>query len=188
MGIDSDVEMTTLEQEGRALLGQLDDARAEFLAASAAFLAAWYWETVVALVGDQAAVTHQLGPERLARLKAEVRALQAGAHIVVEETLGADAIWWHRKPKDQWYAAAPGQLPNWLTDCLERATARLGDLTRPYGYSEGRGTRYRLNGVTFPDAMVVGVNRYAALKREAEQVRRRLEARKRARRNDSIDS
>jgi hypothetical protein len=163
------------------MLNRLEEAHQRFLSSSAAFLASWYWDTVLALVADHANLTNSLGQEKLARLKGEVRSLQAAARSVVDETLGADAIWWHKKPKDQWYAAAPGQLPEWMTAPLERAADRLGEVMRKYGYVEGSSSHYALGRVTFPDDMVAGVNRYDHLKRETERLNRRLYALKRAR-------
>jgi hypothetical protein len=182
MEAEANAEIQQLENEVHELVGRLEEARQQFLASSAEFLAYWYWETVVALVGDQAAVTMSLGHDQLARMKAEVQSLQAASSTVVDETLGADVIWWHRRPTDQardqladqGYRAAPGQLPQWLTVPLERAAEGLGEVARKYGYSEPSGSRYRLSEATFPEDMVASVNRYTDLKREAEPLQRRL--------------
>jgi hypothetical protein len=178
---DFAAQIALLEHEATELRSRLEDAEQRFLAASAQFLASWYWDAALALVAEHQAVTNQLGPAKLARLQAEIRSLQGVARWLVDETIGADANWWHRHPKQQWYAAAPGTLPDWLIPAFARAAAQLGEVVRKYGYVERGSTRYDLRGVTFPQELVAGINQYDQLKREAEQVKRRLGALKRAR-------
>src|SRR5207247_559620 len=104
---DFAAQIQVLEHEAEAMRARLEEAQHRFLAASAQFLAAWYWDAALALVAEQQAVTNQLGAAKLAHLKAEIRSLQGAARPLVDATVGADANWWHKQPKDQWYAAAP---------------------------------------------------------------------------------
>jgi hypothetical protein len=178
---DVATQIHVLENESAEMQSRLEDARQRFLASSAQFLASWYWDAALSLVAEQQAVTNQLGPPRLARMKGEIRSLQDSARRTIDATVGADLNWWHKQAKDQWYAAASGTLPEWLIPAFEQAAKQLEEVIRKYGYVDGGSARYHLREVTFPQDLVGGINRYDQLKREAEQVKRRIDALKRAR-------
>jgi hypothetical protein len=92
----------------------------------------------------------------------------------VAATLGADAVWWHKHPQEQFYGVAPGELPDCLLGPLDDAAARLAELTAGYGYQQPGRSRQQLREVAFPPALLTGVRQYDQLKREAEQLKRRL--------------
>jgi hypothetical protein len=178
---DVATQIHDLEHEYRALVCHLEEAQHGFLESSAGFLASWYWDAVLALVADQQEVTNALPPSTLARLRAEIHLLQAAASTTVDAIVGADPNWWHKQPKDQWYAAAPGTLPEWLIPRFEQAAEQLGGVTRKYGYAEHGPERYALREAVFPPELVAGINEYGNFKRAAELVKRRLDTLKRER-------
>ncbi len=178
MADSAPVLIPDLEHELQELGCRLEDAKHVFLATSAGFLASWYWQAILKLVAEQQHVTHTLDPHALACLRAEIRTLQTAAHTTVLATVGLDRNWWHKQPKDQWYTAAPGTLPEWLIPRFEQAAAELGVVTRKYGYADDP-RRYALHGVVFPPDLVASINRYGELKHAAEKVKHRLDLLKR---------
>src|SRR2546421_12455563 len=95
---DVEARIAALEDESHEWRSRLEEIREVFLSSSAAFLAAWYRDTARELAADYQEVTNQLGQQRLAIMTAAVRSLEGAARSIIDETLGTDAIWWHREP------------------------------------------------------------------------------------------
>jgi hypothetical protein len=178
---DLEAQMAVLEDEFHELLSRLEEICQEFLSRSAAFLASWYRDTALELMAEHPEVTNQLGQQRSAVMMAAVSSLQGKARSIIDETVGTDAIWWHRQPGAQWYWATRGNLTELLSVPLDQAAGRLEQVLRASGYVGIDSARYRLRQVMFPPGLVAAANTYEGVRREAERLKRRLEALKRAR-------
>ena len=130
-------------------------------------------------MAEQPQVTLALSPGARAGLRAEIRALQTAAGPTVAATIGIDRYWWHKQPKDQWYTAAPGTLPEWLIPGFEQAAAELSVVTRKYGFVDAS-RRSALDTAVFPPELVAGINQYGDLKHAAEHLKHRVDLLKRA--------
>jgi hypothetical protein len=130
---DFDAEMALLQKEADDARARQKAIREEFGAAVVEFYRGWYWQRVETAVFERPEVTRGLGRERLAQLKAAVRALQAALPDHAAECF-PDRLWaietWH-----------PQESPQ----ALERAALPLAEplyqLLVDYGYERYHGRK-----------------------------------------------
>ncbi len=106
-----------------------------FIAAATEYMKDWYWKQAETVVTANFARTQSLEPTQLTALKSDIHTLQDNAGAILQEELGKDDLWWHRKPgKQTYYRSGETRGPDHIDKALRLAAGRLGILLARYGY------------------------------------------------------
>lgn len=161
---DFDAEIAPLQKELESALARLKAIREEFATAVVEFYRGWYWQRVETAVFERAEVTRGLGRERLAQLKAGVRALQDALPARAAECF-PDKLW----ALDTWH-------PHESVQAIERAALPLAEplyqILVDYGYERYHGRK--VAGPRPNEAMGQLLAEYAQLAVRQAQLDRQL--------------
>lgn len=126
------------EERRNAIINEMSQVRTEFLNATSEYISQWYWKTVTLKVENKSEHSRSLGREKLSELKSEVKSLQQQAHKIVEETVGAESLWWEIKPGKQDYSFYGNRAPEELDDAIRLAAGCLGSVLKKYSYLDAQ--------------------------------------------------
>jgi len=106
----------------------------KFLDETVAHLNEWYWAYTEHVVTESESHTNGLGADKVAQLKADVRALQSRTADNVNTTLTPARLWWTGMLDDPDFPTPVAVHPVRLTEAIGYVAGRLGPILEKYGY------------------------------------------------------
>ena len=122
------------ETQMREVLRLMEKVYSQFLQAAEEFLNQWFLREASERVREKFDLTRDLGKEKLAEMKTEVRALQGETSSMIQEYLTDSSLWWHKKQDEQDYVCEGQFVPPKINYALRLIAGRLAPILEKYGY------------------------------------------------------
>ena len=138
MGDNFDSRIEAAQKDLEVTFANMEQLREEFIAATVEFMEPWYWDQTETMVTRRPEITKQLGVDKLAQLKADVKSLQENCATIAAEFLADERLWWHQKRGEQAYSYHENRPPGGLDKAVRLIAGKLGPILERYDYLSGK--------------------------------------------------